>query len=34
MKIIVRIVEAFARFGAGCASVGACYQPRVPKELV
>ncbi|MBQ2800142.1 MAG: cyclic lactone autoinducer peptide [Lachnospiraceae bacterium] len=33
MEIIIRLVERCACFGAGCASVGACYQPKMPKEL-
>ena len=33
MEIIRRLVERCACFGAGCASVGARYQPKMPKEL-
>lgn len=33
MGLIVKLIELCARFGAGCASCGICYQPELPKEL-
>lgn len=33
MELLLKIIEICAVFGAGCASVGACYQPKLPKEL-
>lgn len=33
MEFIAKIIEMCACFGAGCASVGACYQPKKPDRL-
>lgn len=34
MELIIKIIEMCANFGAGCASVGACYQPQKPDRLL
>ena len=33
MGLIVKLIELCASFGAGLASAGWCYQPKLPKEL-
>lgn len=33
MRIFAKLIKLCAYFGAGCASVGAVYQPKLPKEL-
>lgn len=34
MRLFAKFVELCAIFGANCASVGASYQPKLPKSLM